>query len=128
MYYPQIKLLRLKSRLKQEYVAYLLNISQPQYSKLENGFRSPNAHELSRLAELYQVTSDQLLVREGSSPVYERPARKVTDTAQERMVEALVQQNEALIKKLEENSARSEHYFQMLTSLLTKKGKHPVQN
>jgi len=61
MYYPNIRSMRLKRDYKQEYVADVLSISQPEYSKLENGKRSPSATDLKQLAQLYTVTVESLL-------------------------------------------------------------------
>lgn len=55
MHYQNIRKIRLVNNFKQEYVADQLGISQPEYSKIENGKRVPNADNLRRLCELYDV-------------------------------------------------------------------------
>jgi len=55
MLYQNIRKIRLVSNFKQEYVADQLGISQPEYSKIENGKRVPNADNLRRLCNLYNV-------------------------------------------------------------------------
>jgi transcriptional regulator with XRE-family HTH domain len=121
MFYPEIKNLRLRSHFKQEYVAYLLNISQPQYSKLENGVRMPNAGEVSKLSELYNVTSDQLLSREPHHDYFARPGRKVLDSAPPEVVEKLLEQNKLFYDKLHEANRRSEELMEKLVSIIVAK-------
>lgn len=60
-YFPNIKALRLQNNYKQEYVADILGISQPEYSKLENGFRKVDMTTLRELCKLYDVEMDHLL-------------------------------------------------------------------
>jgi transcriptional regulator with XRE-family HTH domain len=121
MFYPEIKSLRLRSHFKQEYVAYLLNISQPQYSKLENGFRMPNAVEVSRLSELYNVTSDQLLSREPHHDYAVRPMRKPSEGASPEVIEQLLEQNKLFYNKLHEANKRSEELMERLMSVIMTK-------
>jgi transcriptional regulator with XRE-family HTH domain len=54
-----IKNLRLNANLNQWYVAKELNISQPEYSKLENGKRKKISVELvKKLSDLYNIDID----------------------------------------------------------------------
>ena len=46
MMYPQIKNLRIMRDFNQEYVAAYLDISQPEYSRLETGTRTARAKEM----------------------------------------------------------------------------------
>jgi transcriptional regulator with XRE-family HTH domain len=55
MNYPKIRELRLLHNLKQEYVAGHLNMSQPEYSRLENGLRDLKFDDLQALCSLYGV-------------------------------------------------------------------------
>lgn len=119
MYYPQIKLLRLKAQYKQEYVAYFLNISQPQYSKLENGVRSPNAFELNKLTDLYKVSTDVILSRE-VSPVYVTGRRKTVEDL-ERQLNMLMDKHENLMRTFSEYTSNSQRLMDRLTSLFDKK-------
>lgn len=60
-YFPNIKALRLQNNYKQEYVADILGLSQPEYSKLENGFRKVDMTTLRELCKLYDVEMEHLL-------------------------------------------------------------------
>ena len=62
--YPNIKAFRLQNNYKQEYVADVLGVSQPEYSKIENGSRRIDAFMISELCKLYDVKMDELLKRE----------------------------------------------------------------
>lgn len=59
--YPNLRVLRLQHNYKQDYVADALGMSQPEYSKLENGQRKLDAVILRELCKLYDVTSDIIL-------------------------------------------------------------------
>lgn len=119
MFYPQIKQLRMQAQFKQEYVAYFLNISQPQYSKLENGVRQPSTFELGRLTELYHCSTDQLLMREPSIDYAIRQRKKNLEDM-ERTLQRLMEEQERLAQRLAEKTQYSEDLLQRLASLLEK--------
>jgi len=62
--YPNIKALRIQNNYKQEYVADVLGVSQPEYSKIETGSRRLDAFLISELCKLYDVKMDDLLKKE----------------------------------------------------------------
>lgn len=62
--YPNIKSLRLQNSYKQEYVADVLGVSQPEYSKIENGMRRIDAYMITELCKLYDVKMEDLLKRD----------------------------------------------------------------
>lgn len=62
--YPNIKALRIQNNYKQEYVADVLGVSQPEYSKIETGSRRLDAFIISELCKLYDVKMDDLLKKE----------------------------------------------------------------
>lgn len=66
--YPNIKALRIQNNYKQEYVADALGVSQPEYSKIENGSRRIDAFIIGELCKLYDVKMDELLKREPPRP------------------------------------------------------------
>jgi transcriptional regulator with XRE-family HTH domain len=66
--YPNIKSLRLQNNYKQEYVADVLGISQPEYSKIEGGTRRIDAFMITELCKLYDVKMDELLRRDVLRP------------------------------------------------------------
>jgi transcriptional regulator with XRE-family HTH domain len=119
MYYPQIKQLRLQAQFKQEYVAYILNISQPQYSKLENGVRQPSTFELSRLTELYHCSTDHILTREPSIDYTIRQRKKNLEDM-ERTMQRMLEEHERIAQRLAERTQYSEELMQRLASLLEK--------
>lgn len=51
------------NQLTQKQVAEYLKISQPSYIRYENGSAEPNFENLSRLADLFDVSVDYLLGR-----------------------------------------------------------------
>ncbi len=55
--------LRKLNHMTQRQVAQALNISQPSYIRYENGSGEPNLENLSRLADLFDVSVDYLLGR-----------------------------------------------------------------
>jgi len=61
--YPNIKALRIQNNYKQEYVADILGVSQPEYSKIETGGRRLDAYIITELCKLYDVKMDDLLKR-----------------------------------------------------------------
>ncbi|MFM7310415.1 MAG: helix-turn-helix domain-containing protein [Flavobacteriales bacterium] len=96
-YFPNIKALRLQNNYKQEYVADILGLSQPEYSKLENGFRKVDMTTLRELCKLYDVEMDQLLSQQIQS------IQMLTHP--ELAASMQPQHNESVIQKLMDNYA-----------------------
>lgn len=59
--FPNIKALRLRNNFKQEYVADVLGMSQPEYSKIETGARKIDLAVLKELCKLYDVELEVLM-------------------------------------------------------------------
>jgi len=59
--FPNIKALRVQNGYKQEFLADILGISQPEYSKIENGSRRIDAFMINELCKLYDVKMDVLM-------------------------------------------------------------------
>ena len=57
----KLKMLRKELKLSQEYVAGVLNIHRTTITAIETGGRKVTAEELKAFAELYGVTTDELL-------------------------------------------------------------------
>lgn len=57
----RIKNFRNQLHLSQEYVAKFLGINRASYTQMENGKRKITAEDVSRLSELFGVTTDALL-------------------------------------------------------------------
>ena len=60
-FYPRLKDMRQDAGMNQAKIAELLNTTQQQYSKYENGIQEIPAHHLITLAKLYHVSTDFLL-------------------------------------------------------------------
>lgn len=116
--YPQIKRYRLDARYKQEYVAYTLQISQPQYSKLENGQRLPSTEEILRLAQLYNVTTDELLLHEAKIDYVNRKSRFRSNNNSAVEFEHLLEENERLYKVLVDYVQRSEQMLKRISDVI----------
>ena len=69
-----LKQYRIRRNLSQAEVAKALNYSQQTIAKWENSVSSPDPSNLCKLADLYQVSLDELLrhsvVKESSAPYY----------------------------------------------------------
>ncbi len=61
--YPRLRDLREDRDLRQEDIGSLLNTTQGQYWKYEQGVREIPAHHLVTLADFYKVSVDYLLGR-----------------------------------------------------------------
>lgn len=59
-----LKLLREKNKLTQQVVAEHLKITKPAYSKLETGSTEPTIKLLMKIADLYNVSMDELVGRQ----------------------------------------------------------------
>lgn len=59
--YPRLKDLREDRDLTQEFVGSLLNTTQQQYSKYENGVQEIPVHHLIILAKYYKTSLDYLV-------------------------------------------------------------------
>lgn len=108
MHYPNIKNFREQFKFKQEYVATRLNMEQPEYSRLENGKKSPKPEDLAILAELYGTTVDALM-QSCMSDVDNRYELIASDNSPKNVMDRLINQNEKLIERLfmlhDQNSA-----------------------
>lgn len=65
-----IKVLRKKANLSQAELAERLNVNQTAVSKWELGRTLPDADTLSRLADIFDISIDQILGRESVNDVY----------------------------------------------------------
>lgn len=64
------RLKELRGKRTQIEIANAIGISRASYSHYENGIREPDNEILSKIADFYQVTVDELLGREGSVHKY----------------------------------------------------------
>jgi transcriptional regulator with XRE-family HTH domain len=63
-----IKNIREKKNLKQIEVAMHIGVDKSAYSKIEKGARSLTVEELQKMAQLFNMTADQILNYEGKMP------------------------------------------------------------
>ena len=56
-----IKKLRLQNKYRQSYIAKILNITQAQYSNIENEITEIKLSQIIKLTNFYNVSSDMLL-------------------------------------------------------------------
>ncbi len=62
-YYPRVRELREDHDLTQRAVAGLLQLTQPQYCRYEQGYRDLPTDILIQLAQLYETSTDYILGR-----------------------------------------------------------------
>lgn len=63
-----IKGIREKKGLKQIEVADYIGVDKSAYSKIEKGTRSLTVHELQKMAQLFNLTTDQIINYDGKMP------------------------------------------------------------
>ncbi len=102
-----IKAIREEKNLKQIEVATHINVDKSAYSKIERGTRSITVEELQKMAQLFNMTTDQILNYDGKIPTEVTIADK---TAVEQM---------RLIQQLEEDDKQT--IFKLIDKMLTNK-------
>ena len=101
----KIKNIREEKNLKQIEVATHIGVDKSAYSKIEKGMRSLSIEELQKMAQLFNMTTDQVLNYDGKIP-------------KEVIIEdKTVQEQLRLIAQLSENDKKL--VFQMIEKLLT---------
>lgn len=75
----RLKELRLKNKLTQEELGKMLNLTNVSISGYENGDRTPDIENLSKLADYFNVTTDYLLGRPFTPDLLEQDILKVFD-------------------------------------------------
>ena len=71
-YYKRIRELREDHDLTQRQIAAILNITQPQYFRYEQGYRDVPTDILITLANLYKTSTDYILGRTNNPTPYEK--------------------------------------------------------
>ena len=66
----RLRELRLKNDMSQEYVAKMLGVSVQAVSKWENDLTSPDIDTLLKLADIFNISTDELLGKNKIEPVY----------------------------------------------------------
>jgi transcriptional regulator with XRE-family HTH domain len=102
-----IKRLRAQQGWIQKQIALELGIGYSNYNKMENGFREPSVDELQKLAKLYNITVDELLNPEDTTPKEVFIADKATNEQMK------------LIQELDEDDKQT--IFRLIEKMLTNK-------
>lgn len=71
-YYKRIRELREDHDLTQRQIAAILNITQPQYFRYEQGYRDVPTDILITMADLYKTSTDYILGRTNNPTPYEK--------------------------------------------------------
>ena len=71
-YYKRIRELREDHDLTQRQIAAILNITQPQYFRYEQGYMDVPTDILITLADLYRTSTDYILDRTNNPTPYEK--------------------------------------------------------
>jgi len=125
MNYPRIRELRLMHNLKQEFVAEQLRISQPEYSRLENGLREPRVEDFQCLSKLYGVKPSTFIPDPNSNePFFSedgKPNRSGLHHSSAPIWVNILEQHQELMNNLVESQLRSEQLFDKLIKLLIEK-------
>ena len=66
--YDNIKAIREEKNLKQIEVANHIGVDKSAYSKIEKGMRALTVDELQKMAQLFNMTTDQILNHDGKIP------------------------------------------------------------
>jgi|WetSurMetagenome_2_1015567.scaffolds.fasta_scaffold1072923_1 transcriptional regulator with XRE-family HTH domain len=101
-----IKKLREEKNLIQKQVASELGIGYSNYNKMENGSREPSVAELQKLAKLYNITVDQLLNPDDTTP------------KEIQIEDKILSERIRLIEKLEEEDKQA--IYRIIDCMLTK--------
>jgi transcriptional regulator with XRE-family HTH domain len=94
-----VKRLREQNNLIQKQVALELGIGYSNYNKMGNGIREPSLAELQKLAKLFNVSVDELINPEDTTPKEVVIADKST-TEQMRLIQELDEEDKQTIFRL----------------------------
>ncbi len=94
-----IKAIRETKGLKQIEVAKHINVDKSAYSKMEKGMRSVTVEELQKIAQLFNMTTDQIINYDGSIPT-EVTIEDKTAIEQLRLIQQLDGEDKQTIFKL----------------------------
>ena len=94
-----IKNIREEKNLKQIEVATHIGVDKSAYSKVEKGMRSLTIEELQKMAQLFNMTTDQILNYDGKIPK-EVVIEDKTAVEQMRMIQQLDEEDKTTIFRL----------------------------
>ncbi len=115
--YPKIREFRILHDLKQEYIADQLGISQPEYSRLENGFRKARLEDFKKLSKIYDVHINILMTREPEYEYEPKPKKKAsasTPSFQDVQITQLLDQHAQILQFLKQSNMDSIQIIQKL--------------
>jgi transcriptional regulator with XRE-family HTH domain len=118
MLYPKIRELRILHDLKQEYVAGRLGMSQPEYSRLENGHRHARIEDLRKLSAIYDVSLSALMLREQELPYGSRPLNASFAGTNHLHLSSILEQQEELMAHLIQKQQLTEDYLKEILQVL----------
>jgi len=126
MNYPKIRELRMLHNLKQEFVASHLNMSQPEYSRLENGLRDLKMEDLKLLSSLYGVNGNVFIpdsiAAEPNSDLAKGKMKRVNDLIPAAPYwTSLLNHHQELIETLLKSQSRNEVLLEKLLVVLDRK-------
>jgi transcriptional regulator with XRE-family HTH domain len=94
-----IKAIREEKNLKQIEVATHINVDKSAYSKIEKGLRALTVDELQKMAQLFNLTTDQVINYDGKVPK-EVVIEDKTAVEQMRLIQQLDEDDKQTIFKL----------------------------
>jgi len=94
-----IKAIREEKNLKQIEVATHINVDKSAYSKIEKGLRALTVDELQKMAQLFNMTTDQVINYDGKVPT-EVIIEDKTAVEQMRLIQQLDEDDKQTIFKL----------------------------
>jgi transcriptional regulator with XRE-family HTH domain len=94
-----IKAIREEKNLKQIEVAAHIGVDKSAYSKIEKGLRSLTVEELQKMAQLFNLTTDQIINYESNMPT-EVIIEDKTTVEQMRLIQQLEEDDKLTIFKL----------------------------
>ena len=126
MNYPKIRELRMLHNLKQEFVANHLNMSQPEYSRLENGLRDLKMEDLKLLSSLYGVNGNvfipDAIAAEPKTDLSKGQMKRVNDLIPAAPYwTSLLNHHQELIETLLRSQSRNEVLLEKLLAVLDRK-------
>ena len=97
--YENIKTIREEQSLKQIEVANHINVDKSAYSKIEKGGRALTVEELQKMAQLFNMSTDQIINYDGKIPK-EVVIEDKTAVEQMRLIQQLEDEDKQTIFKL----------------------------
>jgi transcriptional regulator with XRE-family HTH domain len=94
-----IKHIREQKNLKQIEVANYIGVDKSAYSKIEKGVRSLAVEELQKMAQLFDMTTDQIINYDGAIP-QEITLEDKTELEQIKLIQQLEEEDKQTIFKL----------------------------